>query len=131
MNEIKTGIQAHQDHQGNVVVKWNSQADFLPAPDGKKYLPCSACMKLEAVEMNVVSFYCDPCAKAFDQGELTKCDGCHHFVKPQAFDNTRDQVRWVPSHCDEDGTGFETVRVGEIGDKCPCCGEILYMSFID
>jgi predicted RNA-binding Zn-ribbon protein involved in translation (DUF1610 family) len=131
MNEISAGIQAHADHQGTVQIKWNSQTNFLAAPGGKKYLPCVACMKLEAVEMNVVSFYCDPCAKAFDLGELSRCEQCHHYVKPIPFDNTRDQVRWVPSYADEDGTGFETVRVGEVGSKCPCCGEILDFSFVD
>jgi hypothetical protein len=124
-------IKAHMDHQGNVAINFNTQADFLAAPGGKKYLPCSACMKLEVVELNVVSFYCDSCAKAFEAGQLVKCDACHHHVKPVPFDNTRDQCRWVPSYADEDGSGFETVRVGEVGEKCPCCGEILDFSFID
>lgn len=131
MIETKSGIQAHVDHQGNVEIKWNSQAAALPAPGGNKYLPCSACMKLEAVEMNVVSFYCDPCGKAFDAGELVKCDECHRWVKPAPFDETYDSCRSVPSWADEDGTGFETVRVGYVGDKCPCCNEVMHVDFID
>jgi hypothetical protein len=121
-------MKTHIDHSGNVTISFNIQEDNLPAPDGKKYLPCTACMKLEAVPMNTVSIICDDCATMKD---LVFCDECHHMVKPVPFDNTRDQVRSVPSYADESGTGYETVRVGEVGIKCPCCNIVIDFSFID
>lgn len=124
-------IQSHVDHQGNVTIQWNIQSANLEAPGGKKYLPCTSCMKLEVVEMDVVSTICDTCITAMNDGHLVYCDQCHHMVNPVPFDNTREQQRWVPSYADEDGTGYETVRVGEVGVKCPCCKNVLDFSFID
>jgi len=124
-------IHSHVDHHGNVEIKFNLQEAALAAPGGKKYLPCSACMKLEVVEMNVVSTLCDSCDEISKSQGLTYCEDCRHWVKPVYFDNTREQCRWVPSYADETGEGFESVRVGEVGDKCPCCGAVLDFSFID
>ena len=46
----------------------------------------------------------------------SKCPECGSVVRQH--DNRKPTLRWVPSHCDEDGTGHETVVAGEVAVEC-------------
>ena len=66
------------DRAGRVTISWDSQAEILAAPDGKKYLPCESCGTVQAEELNVVSFLCDECVKL---GPVTgQCEECGRDV---------------------------------------------------
>lgn len=47
-----------------VTIEFDVRHDQLAAPDGKHWLPCSACGHVEAVRPFVQSFYCAPCGDA-------------------------------------------------------------------
>lgn len=123
-------MEAHVSHQGAVEIKFDSQSEALLAPGGKKYLPCSACQGLEMVEMSVVTVVCEKCVTAQVKGGLTYCEECRHMVKPVEKDHRRSQCRYIPSTWGEDEE-FETVMVGEMALVCPCCSDVLDVSFID
>lgn len=63
------------DRTGKVTVCWESQGEILAAPGGKIWLPCESCGEVQAVDLNVVSFLCDPCAKLRDEctGQCEEC----------------------------------------------------------
>lgn len=63
------------DSRGRVTIAWDSQAEVLAAPDGKKYLPCDSCGKVHAVEMNTVCFLCKECADLKSNG-IERCQIC-------------------------------------------------------
>jgi hypothetical protein len=69
------------DNHGNVEIRFNSQGETLPAPNGGKYLPCEHCGIVVEVPINQVSAYCGECC--VDCGER----GDHH----------------CPAWCDEPG----------------------------
>lgn len=59
--EIKIDRAYHSNHC-KVIIEFNSQATYLPGPDGKKWLPCDkGCNTLTLVEMDVVSSVCTTC----------------------------------------------------------------------
>jgi len=124
-------MEVHIDHAGIMRISIQTQGEVLLAPDGKKYLPCWACMKLETVAMNVVSTLCDSCARANDVGALYDCEGCGHPVKAVQKDERKPQVRWVPSYAREDDSETETVLAGDLKLVCPCCGWVFDSCFVD
>lgn len=55
-------MKATIDRHGRVNIEFESQAECLDAPGGKKYLPCDGgCGRLLTVERMVVSIVCPEC----------------------------------------------------------------------
>lgn len=51
------------DRTGDVTIRFNMQAEHLPAPGGRVYLPCEACGRVQATVPNTVAITCLPCVR--------------------------------------------------------------------
>lgn len=48
---------------GKVTITFDLNCERLAAPGGRQWLPCCECGHVEAVEPNVVSFFCGNCSQ--------------------------------------------------------------------
>lgn len=70
----------HIDRDGTVRIEFNAQAEILPAPNGRVYLPCENCNRVQVVLPNTVAITCMPCVRRLvDEGRadpawLAECE---------------------------------------------------------
>jgi hypothetical protein len=59
---------------GRVTITFDLNCERLAAPGGRQWLPCCQCGQVEAVEPNVVSFFCGNCSQMVEYKSVDSPD---------------------------------------------------------